>query len=209
MGKGVAEALRCAYLDTGLMYRAVTWLALQAGIDPDDGTALGSLAKGVRFEIPAGTESWIRANGIDLGDELRSEDVDAAVSRVSVHRPVRRSLVEKQRGFASGRCAVVVGRDIGTTVLPDALVKLWVTASPEQRAKRRLRDERDPHATVGAVADRIAARDTLDAGRDVSPLRRAEEAFVLDTDQLSPEEAVAAALQRVRLAVETLSQAER
>src|SRR5579872_5258990 len=74
VGRGVAEALNCPYLDTGLMYRAVTWLALQAGIDPDDGTALGSLAKGVRFEIPAGTESWIRANGIDLGDELRSED---------------------------------------------------------------------------------------------------------------------------------------
>jgi cytidylate kinase len=199
VGRGLAAALGCPYLDTGLMYRAVTWLALQQGVALDNGPALALLARSTTFELGGPGESLI-VNGHPPGDELRSREVDASVSAVSAQAEVRRELVVRQRGMARGRCIVMVGRDIGTVVLPDADVKLWIVASPLERARRRL-SEHLP-GTVGlslAEAERqIMQRDAQDSSRKVSPLKRPASAVEIDTDLLTPEQCVERALDVIR-----------
>lgn len=197
VGHGLSRALGCPYLDTGLMYRAITWLALEQDLPLSDGDALGQLARSTSFDLEPGVPGRLRVNGAPAGTALRSGRVDAAVSEVSAVRGVREALVMLQRALADDRCIVVVGRDIGTNVLPHAPVKLWVTASPEERARRRL-EEQGGAASVEDMVSRIRARDSYDSGRSLSPLRQASDALVIETDRLSPEEALEKALSMVR-----------
>jgi cytidylate kinase len=201
VGRGLAFALHCPYLDTGLMYRAVTWLALQRAVPPDNAVGLVGVARSVRFDLGGPGESLL-VDGAAPSPDLRSTGVDAAVSTVSAHPAVRGELVQRQRELARDRCVVMVGRDIGTVVLPNADVKLWVTASAHERARRRLA-ERLPGATrltLAEAEEQMMERDAQDAERKASPLKRPEGAIDIDTELLTPEECVQLALQLVRRA---------
>jgi CMP/dCMP kinase len=199
IGHGVASRLGAAYLDTGLMYRAVTCLAIHVGISPSDEFALARLADQTEFASSVdGTELLV--NGRPTDGTLRTPAVDALVSEVSAHPAVRHILVAKQRAFADDRCVVMVGRDIGTTVLPSAPVKLWITASPEERARRRVKEglTGSDDISVEEMARRIRARDALDASRPVSPLVKAEDAVVIETDRLDENAAIETSMAVIR-----------
>lgn len=168
VSRALAERLAVDRLDTGAMYRAVTWLALARGVDLTDGPALGLLARRGCLEVG----ERVVADGTDVTAAIRSPEVSASVSLVAAHPEVRAVLVERQRRWVSERSgAVVEGRDIGSVVLPDADVKVYLDAAPEERARRRA-DER---------AAGVARRDELDRGRAASPLAVAEGARVIDT----------------------------
>ncbi len=211
VGKELARVLGCPYLDTGLMYRAITWLALERGIPVTDGDELGALAESTRFELPAenpteagGDEpAMIRVDGEGLGDELFLPAIEANVSAVSAHPKVRTALVSSQREFAREGCIVMIGRDIGTVVLPDAPVKIWVTASPEERARRRLSERvaGNQGVNVSQLVAELRERDHRDATRPISPSVAADNAVILDTGELSPSEMVHRARQIVASAL--------
>lgn len=198
VGRGLAEALDCPYLDTGLMYRAVTLRALQQGVALSDAHRLQEIARSLRFRLEDGSRSGLVVDDERAGGELRTPEVDASVSEVSAHPEVRQVMVARQREMASGRSVVMVGRDIGTVVLPDAPVKLWVTASEEERARRRQAEHLAASIeTPEQVLAEIRARDSYDSGRSVSPLRQAPDAVVIETDKLTPDEALERALDAV------------
>jgi len=184
VSQAVATALGLAVLDTGAMYRVVTLAALEAGVDLDDGAALGDLAR----------TAAVRLDGRDVRDAIRGPEVTAAVSRVSAHPAVREVLVARQREWATTRGGgVVEGRDIGTVVFPDAPLKIYLTADEVERARRRQRDETaaDRTADVRTVAADLARRDRMDATRAASPLTAAADAVVVDTTAMTREEVVA------------------
>lgn len=197
VAKAVARRLGFAYLDTGAMYRAVTWLALHTGVAPDDEAAVVDLARRnpVTFTRPAGepfaTQVCIARE--DVTRAIRTPEVDAAVSIVAKEPQVRDAMVAQQRASAeeAGDC-VVEGRDIGTVVFPDAEVKVFLTASAEERARRRTADHAEAgHAgTEEAVLAQIERRDRIDSTREASPLRPAEGAVELDTTGMSIAEVV-------------------
>ncbi len=171
------------------MYRAGTWLALERQVDLRDEEALARLAEGARMQLEG---VRVLVDGVDVTDRLRSTEVGEAVSLVSRVPGVRRAMVALQRELARDGGVVMAGRDIGTVVLPDAALKVYLDASPEERVRRRHdelaalgRDERPDQ-----VREELALRDAIDSGRDVSPLRRAEDAKVIDTDHLSLDEVV-------------------
>jgi cytidylate kinase len=197
VGRKVAQRLGCRYLDTGLMYRAVTLLALQQSVAIGDEPALAHLARVTEFTLPPGPEEFLVVNGQPMLKELRTSDVDAAVSEVSAHPGVRQVLVQRQRELARDGCIVMVGRDIGTVVLPDADAKFWVTASARTRAVRRNLERSSSHEDddIMVEMEQIIARDAHDSERPVSPLRQAGDAIVLETDDLSPDEVADVALQ--------------
>jgi len=194
-GKGtIARALAAHYglphLDTGLLYRAVGRQVFLDGGDPDDaGHALAAAT------FP---------DGLLLDPELRSEDSGGLASRVSVHASVRQALYERQRSFATQPGgAVLDGRDIGTVIAPDAALKLYVTASVEARALRRWKEMQargEPH-TLGEIEADLRRRDERDRTRAEAPLRAAEDAVMLDTSELGPDAAVAAAIAAVEKAL--------
>ena len=202
VGRAVAGALGCAYLDTGLMYRAITWLALGCGLGRADEPRLESLAAHTTFDLDPDGETLV-VNGVPAGAALRSAEVDAAVSAVSAHPGVRLQMVHRQRELANDRCIVVVGRDIGTVVLPQAPVELWVAASPRARARRRLAEALpgSQQLTEEQMETLIAERDARDSNRAASPLRRAPDAVDIPTDDLSPKDALDRALLAVRRAL--------
>jgi CMP/dCMP kinase len=178
----VADELGLAWLDTGAMYRAVTLGVLGAGVDPADADGCARIAAEVQLELGLST----LLDGRDVTAEIRGPAVTAAVSAVSAHPHVRKLLVERQRAWVAARGGgVVEGRDIGTFVFPDAPVKVFLTASDEERARRRQRDETDAARDVGveAVRDELDRRDTLDSIRSASPLRPAPDALVIDTTE--------------------------
>jgi cytidylate kinase len=201
VGRAVAEALGCRYLDTGLMYRAVTLLGHRNGIDPANGEALTRLAERTRFDLAPDSDDFLVVNGVPMRDELRTPAVDAAVSAVSAHPELRHVLVGHQRQLAASGCIVMVGRDIGTVVLPDAPVKIWVTASARTRAERRNRERADPHdeRAIEREMRRIEERDRIDSTRPVSPLRQADDAIVVETDDETPPQTVARTVSLVRV----------
>jgi cytidylate kinase len=201
IGRGLAEALSCAYLDTGVMYRAVTLAALRAGLDLSDQAALAGLASTLDFAWSADTPVEVLVNGRRAGAELRASEVDANVSQVSAHSRVRGVLVARQRALAARGCVVMVGRDIGTVVLPDAPVKLWVTASADERARRRRAELGARSDDQSAVAGKLQHRDKADANRAASPAVPAHDSEILTTDGLTPSESVLAALSRVEEAI--------
>jgi len=165
VARAVARRLGLDYLDTGAMYRSVALAALRGGVDPVDGEGLARLAKQTEVENTA---------------RIRAPDVTTIVSTVAAHPEVRAEMVRRQREWVRGRGGgVVEGRDIGSVVFPDADVKVFLTASEEERARRRQRDEAAPDRA--AVAADLARRDGLDSSRQVSPLRPADDALVIDT----------------------------
>lgn len=189
VAKGVARALGLSHLDTGAMYRAVALIALQSGTSIDDADALGALAAQLVLEIG----DLVYANGTDVTEAIRSPDVNAAVSRVAVHPSVRAEMVKRQRSWAATHPgAVIEGRDIGSVVVPDAAVKVFLTASEEERARRRANEEGalgpDSHEVTRAS---IAARDALDSARAASPLAVAEGAVLIDSTDKSADEVIA------------------
>lgn len=199
VSRGVARALGVAHIDTGAMYRALTWAALRRGIDPADGPALAMLARGIRMEYgPRGLCLGRRP----VGREIRAARVTALVSVVAAHRGVRRELVRRQRAMVRGRSAVVEGRDIGTVVCPQAPVKVFLTASAAERARRRHRElvAAGETMTLASLARQIRRRDALDSGRAASPLAPARDARVLDSTGRTPTEVVAEIVEMARAA---------
>jgi cytidylate kinase len=187
LARRLAAELGLAYLDTGLLYRATGRRVLDAGGDPADAAAAEAAARGL---TPA-----------DLArDDLRGPDADRAASAVAAIPSVRAALLDWQRSFGRTHGAVLDGRDIGTVVFPDAPVKLFVTASTEERARRRWLEvqARGGTADLAQVAAELAARDAQDASRAVAPMKPAEDAAVLDTTALDAAAAFAAALALVR-----------
>lgn len=193
LARGLAEALGLPYVNTGIMYRALTLAALDAGIDPDDGGALAGLMSRLRFGLSNGVPAEIEVEGSPPTVELVSERVEAEVSHVARHPEVRALMREGQRALGLPG-AVVEGRDIGSVVFPDAPVKLFLTASPGTRVERRAeqRGADDPQD----VGDALHRRDARDAR--VSPFEPADDAIVLDTSHRTVDESLAAALAIVR-----------
>lgn len=187
IGRMLARHLRLPLVDTGLMYRAITVLAQDRGIDAADADALGALAEGSELEVNTTTEDgshWeIRANGEDLSGRVFDPALAPVLTLVSQAERVRTALVARQRAY-SERGVVMVGRDIGTVVFPHADLKLFITASDNERRRRRARQRRQSDS--GAMKGEISDRDAADQGRALSPLRPAEDAFTIDTDDRSP-----------------------
>jgi len=205
VGAQVARRLGYRFVDTGVMYRAVTWLALERGVDLEDEAALGRLARDASLTLepgPAGATEAARivVDGVDVTDQLRNTEVGAAVSIVSRVRAVREAMVAQQRALAGEGRIVMVGRDIGTVVLPDAPLKVYLDASPGERARRRVDELRAKGQAVSPddVGSELAQRDTIDSSRDVSPLRPAADAVVIDTGGLSLEQVVERILELAR-----------
>lgn len=192
----LSQRLGFTYIDTGAMYRALTWLAIREGIGVDDEDALAAQARRMSFDfIPGeGEDSLCRVimNGSDLTREIRGREVTARVSQVSAHPAVRREMIKKQRELAEGRDVVMEGRDIGTVVFPGALAKFFITASVEERARRRRGDLlREGHrVSEEAVRRDLLRRDLLDSGRKVSPLTKAPDAVIIDTTGMDVEKVV-------------------
>ena len=196
VGKATADALGLRFLDTGMMYRAVTWLALHRDVPVTDVPAIGSLAEGCKIDVAADSQGTgvISIDGHHLGDALVSDEVNRNVSAVSAVSAVRTALVRQQRTIASGGAIVMVGRDIGSVVLPGATVKLYIDASAEERARRRFEQMREYSGATDyrqVLADTLR-RDQLDMGRADSPLMVANGATVIKTDGISLEETIAA-----------------
>ena len=181
-----------AYLDTGAMYRAVTVAALAQGTSLDDAAALAALAFQVRVELSA--DGHVSVDGKDVTDEIRTEPVNKAVSKVAERAEVRAVMVEHQRRFAAERGRVVAdGRDMATVVFPDAVVKVYLDASLGERAKRRFREMRatHPELTLEAVKHSIHERDEQDQGRSTGRLYQHEEAVRVDTTGKTPAQVLA------------------
>lgn len=195
VSRGLARALQARYLDTGSMYRIVTLAVLRKGIDLADANAIGALAAEADLAVgfdPDEDRSYLA--GEDVSAEIRGDAVTKAVSAVSAVPAVRTRLVQRQRELADGPGSVVVeGRDIGTVVLPDADVKIFLTASAEERARRR--NEQNIAAGLPGDYDAVLAdvqrRDHLDSTRAVSPLRAADDAIVVDSSDMTQHEVVA------------------
>jgi cytidylate kinase len=200
VARGVGAALALPVLDTGAMYRAVTLAVLRAGGAPGDAGAAASIARGSVIEVDRGVTTL---DGRDVSGPIRGPDVTAAVSDVSAHPEVRAVLVARQREWVARRGGgVVEGRDIGTVVFPDAVVKVFLTASHEERARRRQRDEAgaDRQVAVDDVRAALERRDAIDSGRAVSPLRPAADAMLIDTTAANVDDVVADIVARFRAA---------
>lgn len=185
VGRAVAVRLGLEYLDTGAMYRAVTFAALRRGIDPSDEDDVAALAGDVEMSVD---DSSVTVDGVDATVEIRGREVTAAVSAVAANPRVRSELVRRQRLWVSAHGGgVVEGRDIGSVVFPDATLKLFVTASPRIRAERRVAEI---GGDVDEVESSIIERDRKDSTRADSPLTETSDAIVVDTTDLSIDEVV-------------------
>ena len=197
VGALVARRLGFRFLDTGMMYRAFTWLVLERGIDPEDEASVEKLSGGVKMEVSAvlpdsDEGSRVSVDGQDATDFLVRPDVEAAVSLVSRLPAVREAMVRLQREIAEKGEIVVAGRDIGTVVMPDADLKIYLDASRLERARRRYEQARlrGQSITLKSVLDELERRDGIDSSRENSPLRAADDAVVLPTDGLNPDQVV-------------------
>jgi CMP/dCMP kinase len=194
--RALARTLGHLYLDTGAMYRAVAFLALERGVDLDNEPALLALIAhhSVRLVADEGRSAGYRVeiDGADTGDRLFDPQVSSAVSTVAAAPGVRAAMVEQQRAIADAGAVVMAGRDIGTVVLPDARYKFFLTASVDERAKRRAREfaERGIDETLDEVRAQIEERDRLDRSRAVAPLRAADDAIEIDSTDLEPDAVV-------------------
>jgi cytidylate kinase len=195
VARAVAETLGYTWLDTGRMYRAVTWHMLKRGVDVNDPAAVAAAAEGLVIDADHGR---ITVNGEDAAPHVRTQEVTASVSAVSAVKAVRVLMVDLQRRLAQDRSIVMDGRDIASVVLPGATFKFYLDASIAERGRRRLKD-------LGLTADRqaeveadIRRRDGLDSSRKESPLRKMADAIVLDTTDMSAGQVVTAIVDRVR-----------
>jgi cytidylate kinase len=195
-GKGtvareVARRLQYRHVDTGAMYRAVAWKALREGIDPADEQASADAARRARIVVGDGV---VLVDGHDVARAIRTPEIDGAATTVARQPRVREVLIVQQRDMGREGGVVMEGRDIGTVVFPDADVKIYLDATPEERARRRAHDPAhslsDGSATVGDVATALEARDRSDRTRSASPLTRAHDAVEIDTTVLSIDEVI-------------------
>lgn len=194
IGFYLARHLGYLYLDTGVLYRAATWAAQAHGLDISDEASVTSLVRGLAIDVAPptiadGRQCTVCVDGVDVSWEIRSPRVESAVSPVSAYPGVRESLTERMREIARNGRVVMVGRDIGTVVIPDADLKLYVTASPEERASRRHLELQASGKTVTheQVLAGIRERDHIDSHRKAAPLRAALDAVLFDTTALSME----------------------
>ena len=194
VARGLARRLGVTYLDSGALYRAVTLAALERGLDLDDGETLGRLAADTGIDLREREHDNVQVllDGRDVSDEIRTPAVTGASSRVAAHQQVRRALLGKQRELIGAGDWVVEGRDIGTVVAPDATIKVFLTADPAERARRRAEELR--RRGVAADADdtqrAIEQRDRLDSTRSAAPLRQADDAVEIDTTGLDAAEVI-------------------
>ena len=185
VARGVAAALGFTYLDSGAMYRCVALAGIERGADLDDGDAMGEIARSLEIGLDG---DRVDLDGRDVTAAIREPEVTAASSRVSVHPGVREAMVARQRELIAAGRYVAEGRDIGTVVSPDSPLKVFLTASDEERARRRAAQTGEDHV---AVLDAQRERDARDATREHSALRAAEDAVEIDTTGLSLDEVVA------------------
>jgi cytidylate kinase len=194
----LAEKWGYLLFDTGVMYRAVTWFALHKDISTKDEAAVSDLADKMKIDVAPpskddGREYDVIADGIDVTWKIRLKKVDSRVSRVSAYPGVREALTRQQRRIGLAGNVIMVGRDIGTVVLPEADLKIYLDASVEERANRRYiqRVERGEDVKLEKILKKLIKRDKIDSTRDIAPLRAANDAVVLNTDNLSIPEVVA------------------
>jgi CMP/dCMP kinase len=205
LGRKLADTLGYLFFDTGIMYRAITLIALELDMDLHDETAVTELAKNTQIEIRPPSKEDGRAFDIIVGTkditwDVRRGDVDANVSKVSAYAGVRKALSEQQRRIGLRGRVVMVGRDIGTVVLPEADLKIYLDASAEERAKRRY-DElvaRSEKADYEEILSKVIERDRIDSTRAVAPLRPAEDAVIIDSDKMDVEQVFTQVLELCR-----------
>jgi len=187
LGRMLARALNLLYIDTGSMYRAVALAVLESSISATDDVAVGSLAGRVDIDLKGDPDSLrVTLAGVDVTETIRSEEVTELSSIISTIPAVRRAMVARQREMGE-RGAVLNGRDIGTVVFPDADVKFFLTAVPQERATRRFNEERaqDPNADFEETFAEMAERDRRDSTREDSPLKAADDAIIVDSTGLT------------------------
>ena len=201
-GKGtvaltIARRLSYRHIDTGAMYRAIAWLAGHDSVDLQDGPAVAALAKSATLDV----NGRVLVNGHDVTSAIRTPEIDQAAAVVARHPEIRAVLVERQRAYGQGGGVVMEGRDIGSVVFPDADVKIYLDASPDERARRRASDA--AHAVgrastgIDTVAGALAERDSADRTRAVSPLTQAEDAVYIDTTGVPIDEVVSRVMEIV------------
>jgi cytidylate kinase len=197
VGAAVAAALGFRFFDSGLLYRALAFAALDRGVDPADGPGVAGLAPGVSVEPDEdGRLDRVRLDGVEISARVRTPEVDRVVSAVARAPEVRAALLVRQRALAAGGGIVVAGRDIGTVVLPDADVKIWLDASVAERAARRAVERGiDPASAQGrAILDEMRRRDGADGARSIAPARPADDAIHVRTDGNTLEGTIAAVI---------------
>lgn len=204
LGRALAARLGYLYFDTGVLYRAVTWLALQTGVDPADEGAVVALVERARPDVSRATRKdgrlyTVTIDGRDVTWDIRELAVDASVSVVSAHARLRQALLGVQRAIAARGRVVLVGRDIGTVVAPEADVKIYLDASPAVRAERRYREllARGVITSLAEVQAEMRRRDEIDSGRAAAPLAPAPDAIVISSDCLSVDHEVKAVAELV------------
>jgi len=197
IGRMLADRLGYMFFDTGVMYRAVALAAYQNGVNPADEEAVSALAEKIAIDVQPVTArddrtSTVLLDGDDVSWAIREPVVDETVSRVSAYARVRAAMVVQQRKVGLRGKVVMIGRDIGTVVLPEAHIKIYLDASLEVRARRRFQDldSRGGDQSLEEIQAGLARRDEVDTGRDLSPLRPAKDALVIDTSALTPEETI-------------------
>ncbi|WP_217556244.1 (d)CMP kinase [Paenibacillus sp. GbtcB18] len=202
IARKVAGELGFVYVDTGAMYRAVTWKVLQDGVNPLDTEAVAKTAAGMKIELVPGPDGQlVFVDGRDVSSDIRTKLVTDQVSQIAAIAEVRKLLVDKQKQMAASKGIVMDGRDIGTHVLPDAEVKVFLTASVRKRAERRFQEVQGTAmaTTLEEMEKDIARRDMLDEGREVSPLVQAADAVMLDSTDLTIPEVVESILEMCRM----------
>jgi CMP/dCMP kinase len=210
VGKQVADALGFLFFDTGVMYRAVTWSALERNIPIEDESAISQLAAMVDIDVrpPSGQDNrsydvWL--DGKDATWEIRRPEVDANVSQVSAYPGVRQALSAQQRRIGQRGRVVMVGRDIGTVILPESDLKIYLDASVDERARRRFEElrQRGEPADLEAITRALHKRDRFDTNRRISPLRAAPDAVIIHSDNMSFDQVVEKILHIIRQEVES------
>lgn len=198
VAKKIANYLNFLYLDSGALFRAITYKVMKMGIAMDDEKNIIEIAKNAKIEF---IDNIVFLDGQDVNNEIRSNAINVNVSYVAKIPKVREIVVDIERSIASDRNVVVDGRDIGTTVFPDAFIKFYMIASVEERAKRRLKDlnATSDKYTLEEIKNQIIKRDNIDSNRSVSPLKKADDAILIDTDGKSIEKVVDEMLHDIKL----------
>jgi cytidylate kinase len=194
VAQGVAEALRFHYLNSGALYRTVALAAVKRGVERENELTLSNIAMNLRAKF-----SWDHVfldDGDDVTDAIRAEEIGVLASRIAEMQPVRQALLDRQRAFRQAPGLVADGRDMGTVVFPDAALKIFLTASPEERAQRRHKQlmGKGLSANMAALLEDIRARDARDSARAAAPLKKAADAILIDTTGIPAAEAIAQVL---------------
>lgn len=193
IAKKIAQELKCIYIDTGAMYRSVGYYCLQNQIDYQDEEAVCKALEKMNITLKTSERGQeIYLNDVNVGQSIRTDEVAAAASKVATYGVVRSELVKRQQEMASLQSVVMDGRDIGTVVLPFATLKVFLTASVDERAKRRYKEyiEKGMDVSLETLKEEIKARDAQDSGRKISPLKKAEDAVEIDTTHMHIDEIV-------------------